>query len=141
MPPKGWTLPEVLITLTLVGILSALAYPSYAQHLARGHRVEARRALLEAAHHLLRLHAMQHQLDDSSDGGTPNLPATLRQTPPSGGAVYRLRVARVSAHTFEVEAAPEPSGPMGRDPCGALVIDDLLRLRHTGAASASLCAR
>ena len=138
---QGWTLPEVLVTLTLVGILSALAYPSYAHHLARGHRVEAQRALLEAAHHLLRLHAMQHRLDDSLGGEAISLPATLRQTPAHGDAVYRLHVARISAHTFNIEAVPEVSGPMRNDPCGTLAVDELLRLRHTGAAAASLCAR
>lgn len=43
---KGFTLIEVMITVTIVAILSALAYPSYAESVRKGRRAEARAALL-----------------------------------------------------------------------------------------------
>ena len=41
----GFTLIELLVTLTVVGILAAVAYPSYQAHVARSSMIEARLVL------------------------------------------------------------------------------------------------
>ena len=41
----GFTLIELLVTLTIVGILAAVAYPSYQAHVARSNMNEARLVL------------------------------------------------------------------------------------------------
>ena len=46
---RGFTLIEVMIVVAIVGILSAIAYPSYQEYVRRGHRAEARAGLLQAA--------------------------------------------------------------------------------------------
>jgi type IV pilus assembly protein PilE len=42
---QGFTLIEVMITVAIVAILSAVAYPSYRDHVIRGHLVDAVTAL------------------------------------------------------------------------------------------------
>ena len=44
----GFTLIELMIVVAIVGILSAIAYPSYAEYIRRGHRADARAGLLQA---------------------------------------------------------------------------------------------
>lgn len=44
----GFTLIELMIVVAVVGILSAIAYPSYTEYVRRGHRTEARTGLLQA---------------------------------------------------------------------------------------------
>lgn len=46
---RGFTLIEMLITLAVIGILSALAYPSYRDHVLRARRSEAFNALSTVA--------------------------------------------------------------------------------------------
>lgn len=46
---RGITLTELMIVVVIVGILSALAYPSYRQYVARAKRNEAKAALLQIA--------------------------------------------------------------------------------------------
>lgn len=45
---KGFTLIEVMIVVAIVGILTAIAMPSYNEYIRRGHRADARAGLLQA---------------------------------------------------------------------------------------------
>ncbi len=46
---RGFTLIELMITVAVVAILSAIAYPSYQEYVLRSRRVEAQSLLGEAA--------------------------------------------------------------------------------------------
>ena len=45
---RGFTLIELMIVVAIVGILSAIAMPSYNEYIRRGHRADARAGLLQA---------------------------------------------------------------------------------------------
>jgi type IV pilus assembly protein PilE len=51
-PSKGFTLIELMIVVAVIGILSAIAYPSYQQYIARSYQAEAKAELLQLAQRL-----------------------------------------------------------------------------------------
>ena len=107
---QGFTLIELMIVVAIVGILSAIAYPSYAEYIRRGHRADARTGLLQAQQWLERAATAQ--------GVYPTaLPAALTW---SGDASKRYTIGfdgTATTTTFTL-IATRKSGPQATDKCG-----------------------
>lgn len=105
---RGFTLIEVMIVVAIVGILSAIAYPSYAEYIRRGHRAEARAGLLQAAQWMERA---------ATATGTYPLtaafPATLKKIPSDR---YDITVVSTDRSTYTLTATPK--GAQTGDKCG-----------------------
>lgn len=110
---NGFTLIEIMVVVAILGILSAIALPSYQKYVQQSRRVAAQGHILEEAQRLER-----HFLKNGSYQG-----ATLGSTAsPSGGtANYTLSLESESADHFIIEA--KPVGAQAKDECGALSID------------------
>ncbi|WP_415918828.1 type IV pilin protein [Thalassotalea crassostreae] len=49
MKPKGFTLIELMMVVAIIGIIAAIAYPSFSDSMMKARRSDARSALLEIA--------------------------------------------------------------------------------------------
>lgn len=147
----GFSLIELLVVLVIAGILSALALPSYRQHVQRGYRAEAAAALLEAQHFMERFYSVNGRYTTDA-GSPPALPARLQLMPASSGgaggsggsggsaARYQLSVAAASVNTYGLQA--EPVGAMASEPCGTLTLTQTGLKGRTGSVlSVSECWR
>lgn len=134
---KGFTLVELMIVVAIVGILSAIAYPSYRESVIKAHRTDGKAALLAAAQ------AMERYYTENQNYASANLATIYRTTSEEGyydltfsGGVTVNPIA--NTNSFTLEAAPTTKGGQNGDTrCGTFT------LTHTGVkgvASASLTA-
>lgn len=145
LPPKrlhsrGFTLVEVVVVVAIIGILTAIAIPSYSEYVRRGQRAEARTVLLEAAQFMQRFYSANDRFDQSRAGAAVALPAGLQQVPALGSARYAVSLNAVFTTAYTLQAAP--AGAMVGDKCGTFTLTSVGRRDVVGAsATAADCWR
>lgn len=118
---KGFTLIELMIVVAIVGILVAIAYPSYTEYVRRTHRTEIAGILMEQSQVLERYFTKTGSYKDA--------------TVAVSNAWYN--VALVSdATTFTLTATPIANSMMNGDKCGNFQVTNTgLRTNSTGLSN------
>jgi type IV pilus assembly protein PilE len=105
---RGFTLVEMMIAVSIVTILAAIAYPSYTGQVQRTRRTDGKSALMDAAQRLERCHTRFGRYDD--DNCNVELPFD------SADAFYSVSSVALNASSFTLAATPQ--NQQVDDPCG-----------------------
>ena len=124
---QGVTLIELLVVVVIVGILTAIAYPSYREHVNRTRRSDGTAALLNVAQRLERCFTQFNAYNNA--GCAVALPIDS----PEG--FYEIGFEDgPTATTYQLSATPK--GHQTGDACGTLMLTHAGARSVTGDASA-----
>jgi len=117
----GFTLLELMIVVAIIGIIAAIAYPSYQRHVASTYRATATGCMTELAQ------AMERQF--SANMAYPGaLPNRSCMTEGNMGARYAFQLGNgngnggANATTYRIDAVPQGL-QAETDACGTLSLD------------------
>ena len=112
---RGFTLIELMIVVAVVGILSAIAYPSYTEYVRRGHRADARAGLLQAQQW------MERAATATGSYPTAALAGSLTWASDSNKR-YTIALTSPTTTSYTLTATPKSPGPQASDKCGTYTL-------------------
>ncbi|KJK03477.1 pilus assembly protein PilE [Pseudomonas sp. 21] len=128
---RGFTLIELMITVVIVAILAAIAFPSYQRYVLRSHRVEAQAVLSEAAARQERYYSQNNAY--ASTAAALNMTSNVNAL-----QYYSLAISNVTATTYTLTATA--TGGQAKDgPCLSLSLDQAGTRSNTGTGTGTTC--
>lgn len=118
---KGFTLIELMITVAVIGILAAIALPSYTAYVERTNRADAKMALLNQAQSMERCYTVNNTYVGC---------ALIRAASEDGHYTISFD-GNVTATTYTVQAVPVAGGRQANDACGTF------KITYTGVKTAT----
>lgn len=111
----GFTLIELMITVIIIGIIAAIALPSYQEQVRKTRRTNAQADLLELAAY------MERHYGENFSYTAAALP--FNESPKEGDSkYYDLAISAVAADSFTLSATPKNA--QASDRCGTMTVDE-----------------
>jgi type IV pilus assembly protein PilE len=128
---NGFTLIELMIAVAIVGILAAIAIPSYTAYVRRSNRTDAVRALTLDAQALERCYSQVFSYAGCA-------------TAPAGASVssqlnYTITITVPSATTYTIVATPLSPQQVGDATCTSMTLNETGTQSATPAANSRTC--
>lgn len=136
---RGFTLVELTIVMAIVAILTAIAYPSYHQHVLKGRRAEGRAALTAVLQQQERYYTQYGKYYISQ--GNENGPFKAYSGDNLGASAYTLTSARCGDNLSEAECVQITAVPTRNDDpeVGNLAINSVGPTRTCSGPKKDLC--
>ena len=118
MRNRGFTLIELMIVVAIVGILAAVAYPSYVSQTQKSRRADAKTALITGAQQMERYFTQNNTYVGATAGATAadTVPAT------TSNGYYAITLGGLGAAAYTLTATP--GAAQASDPCGTLTYNE-----------------
>jgi type IV pilus assembly protein PilE len=113
---SGFTLIELMITITIVALLTAIAYPSYLEQVRKSRRADATSSLMDGSQLLERCFT---RLNAYNDGACPD------PTGASSDGYYTISFDTDEPTVTTYTLVATPTGDQANDNCGTFTLDHL----------------
>jgi len=129
----GFSLIELMIVVAVIGILAAIAYPSYQDQIVKSRRAEGKAKLLEVAQALEKCKTLYGSYDNANCAAHGVV--TGGKTQPSASGFYAVSATATSATAFTLQAVPTPTDAV----CGTLTLDQTGTKGESGTGTVPDC--
>lgn len=131
---RGFTLMEVMITVAIIGILAAIAFPSYQDSMRKSRRTDGKNALTQAVANMERFYAQNNTYATATLCAAPGTPSMcpgicsgVGGTCTSTEGSYGITIPALTANTFLILATPTGAQPAAD---GRMTIDQAGAKQH-----------
>lgn len=135
-PPRrltGFTLIELMITVAIIAILAAIAYPSYQEQVRKGRRADAMAQMVTLA----QAYERYYTSNNTYVGFWGTVPTDQRNSPTQGTAYYVLSAPEETRTSFRLRATRQAAGGQTNDRCGELELTHAGTKTTVGATAAA----
>lgn len=128
----GFSLIELMIVVAVVGVLAAIAYPSYIDYLVRANRAAAQSFMLELASKQERYVLDQRSYYSGAASGLFAPGADVSKN-------YEVTITGVTASTYTIQAAPKDTQLARDTKCATLTLNQAGQKTISGTGSLAEC--
>ena len=134
---RGFTLIELMITVAVIGILVALAFPSYQSSIRKSRRTDAKTALLDMASRQERFFTTNnvYTVAPANLGYSGTFPVAV---PSASTFNYGITVSAISSTNTSYTLTAAPNGNQALDPCATYVLNELGQQSNSGGTTPSV---
>ena len=121
---RGMTLIELMIVVAILGIITAIGYPSYLDYVKKTRRAEGMGELLELVDRMERHYSDTGTYDKVDAGVVSDMTVGDIYRTTTAGGYYTLSIAAGTNNVqFEASAAPTSKGQQNTDKCGTFTVN------------------
>ncbi len=131
---KGFTLIEMMIAVLIIGILAAIAWPSYLSSVRKSNRAEAKTELTDVAQRLQRCYSVYGKFNDADNCAVYSELTGSNGYTTRGVGFYKITIGNLSATGYTLTATAVKS-PQTEDVNGC----DSMTLTHKGKKGPEGC--